>query len=147
MAEPTTTVGSLTAAISVVTLAALGVDYYSLLYGLVGALFGLSQVAAVARAASAAARAAAAVSHIAFSTILGASFGNAALAAFGTSNRALLIFGCLVGGYGAQLIVAAAVKATINRIALLGGGAGLDGQLPNDRPDEEVVEVEIRNER
>lgn len=130
MAEPiTTTAGSVTAAISVVTLALFGVDYYSLLYGLVGALVGLSQAAAMARLA--------AVVHIAMSTILGAAFGNAALALFGTTSRPLLIMGCLIGGAGAQLIVAAAIKAVLSRIELFGGGAGLDGRLPNQAQDDD----------
>lgn len=138
MAEPTsTTVAALAASLSGVTLALLGVDYYSLLYGMVGALFAvvhanniaptpppatpdvLSNVARVTKIIVGSGRV---VIYVAFSTLAGAVIGNAAVALIGGSNRSLIILGCLIGGAGAQAVVSATLNAALARIKRLGDG-------------------------
>lgn len=117
MAEPTSTAAAAAtyaAAASGVTLALLGVDYYSLLWGMVGAFLALGSAGSMGRRR--------AIVYVVLSTIVGAAIGNAAVAFFQVSSRPLLIIGSLVGGAGAQLLVAAMLKAAIARIEKLGGG-------------------------
>lgn len=103
MAEPTsTTLAGYAAAASGVTLALLGVDYHSLLYGFVGALLAISNSERMTRAR--------AVVYAVLSTLTGAVIGNAAVAFFETTNRSMLIFGCLIGGAGAQGFVYRFIK-------------------------------------
>jgi predicted lysophospholipase L1 biosynthesis ABC-type transport system permease subunit len=107
--EPTTpTAAALAASLSGVTLALLGVDYYSLLYANVGALMALHQAEAMGRVR--------AVIFVVLCTLVGAALGNAALALFGTTNRALLLVGCIIGGFGAQAILTRLLKHTLGRI-------------------------------
>ncbi len=114
--EPTTlTAGTLAAAASAITLALFGVDYYSLLYGFVGALLALSEAGTMGRRR--------AVIYVALSTLVGGAFGNAAVTFFGSTARPFLILGCLIGGAGAQLLVSALLTAALKRIEKLGGQA------------------------
>lgn len=109
MIDPTTsTVTAWAAALSGVTLAIFGVDYYSLLYGLVGAMMAMHQAETMARTR--------AVLYVALSTLVGAALGNGALALFGSTSKPLLIVGCIVGGAGAHVIVAALLRLALKRI-------------------------------
>lgn len=117
MLEPTTpALTALAASLSGVTLALLGVDYYSLLYGMVGALMALHQAEAMARTK--------AIIFVVLCTLVGAALGNAALALFGTTSRALLLVGCILGGFGAQAILARLLKSTLGRIDKTGDEGG-----------------------
>lgn len=114
MPEPTTTgVHALALALSTISLALLGVDYYSLLWSLVGALLALFQAEKMGRVRS--------VIYIALSTLVGAACGTGALSSISSTSRPLLIIGSLVGGFGAQVIVTALLRASVKRIEKLGG--------------------------
>lgn len=103
MAEPTSTTAAGYAAVaSGVTLALLGVDYHSMLYGFVGALLAISNSERMPKAR--------AVVYAILSTLTGAVIGNAAVAFFDTTNRSMLIFCCLIGGAGAQGFVYRFIK-------------------------------------
>ena len=113
MPEPaSTTAAAIAAAASGITLALLGVDYYSLLYGLIGALWAMSQAGAMTKVR--------AVVYVLMSTVVGAAIGSGGVALIGSSSRAVLILACLVAGAGAHLLVTAAVKAAVTRIESLG---------------------------
>jgi hypothetical protein len=117
MAEPTTTTAAgLAAALSATTLALLGVDYYSLLYGMVGAMS-----AAMAAQALPWVRM---LILVALSTLVGAILGNAAVALLGSTNGFLLKAGCIVAGFGAQPLLAKIVCAAMDRIGIAGRSEG-----------------------
>lgn len=113
MAEPTTTAGLIVGAISMATLALLGVDYYSLLWALVGALLALYQSESMGKVRT--------VIFILLSTLIGAACGTGALAFVNSESRPLLILASLVAGYGAQIVVTALLNAGVKRIEKLGG--------------------------
>jgi surface polysaccharide O-acyltransferase-like enzyme len=116
MIDPTTsTLTAWAATLSGVTLAVLGVDYYSLLYGLVGAMMAMHTAQVMTRLR--------AVLFVCLSTVVGAALGNGALAVAGSNNRALLIVGCIVCGASAQLLVSRLIAAAVARIDAMGGGA------------------------
>jgi predicted aconitase with swiveling domain len=95
--EPTTlTAGAIAAAVSAATMAFFGVDYYSLLYGLVGALLALPHVEQMGRGR--------AVAFVVLSTLAGAVIGNGFAAYVDSKSRPVLIMGCLVGGLVAQAL-------------------------------------------
>lgn len=101
--EPTTvTAGALAAAASAVTLALFGVDYYSLLYGFVGAALALSQAEAMGRSR--------AILYVSLSTLVGAVIGNVFVDWIDHKSRFYLIGSCLVGGIVAQALVAVLIK-------------------------------------
>lgn len=113
MAEPaTTTAASMAAAASGVTMALLGVDYHSVLYGLIGALIAVSQSQHTSRRR--------AVVSVVLSTVTGAVLGTAVVQALGLEGRASLLLGCIVGGAGAQALVLGLVRAVGSRIERLG---------------------------
>lgn len=114
MAEPTTA-ASVAAAASGVTMALLGVDYYSVLYGLIGALIAVGQAQHTSRWR--------AVASVVLSTITGAVLGTVVVEALSLTGRASLLLGCIVGGAGAQALVLALVKAAGERINRIGGRA------------------------
>lgn len=121
MPEPTTTVaGAIAAGASAISLALLGVDYYSLIWGMVGALLALYQAAKMGRVRS--------VIFVSLSTLVGAACGTGALSTFQSESRPLLIVCSLVAGFVAQLIVTALLRAGINRIDKLGGVTDIDKQ-------------------
>jgi hypothetical protein len=109
------TTGAFVAAASQVLLALFGVDYYAMLWAFVGSLFALGQAKMMTRRR--------AVAYVALSTLLGAALGTVFVEWAGTTHRAYLIFGSLLGGSGSQLIVPALVAGTINRIRTTLGGA------------------------
>lgn len=115
MAEPTTTLSAaaVAATISGFTSALLGVDYYSLIWGMVGALLALYQASPMGKVRS--------VVLVSISTLAGAACGTGAVDVMGSESRPLLIVASLVAGFGAQRIVAALLQTTLNRIEKLGG--------------------------
>lgn len=95
MPEPTAlTAGAIAAAFSAATMAFFGVDYYSLLYGLVGALLALPHAEAMGRAR--------AVLFVVLSTLAGAALGNALATWQQNTSKGFLFFSCLAGGIVAQ---------------------------------------------
>lgn len=114
MPEPTSsTATAIAAAASGVTLALFGVDYFSLLYGLVGAMVAVVNTAQMPWVK--------AVVFVVLSTLIGAVLGNAAVVVLGTTNRIMLILGCLIGGAGAFGLVAALIKIATGRLDRLSG--------------------------
>lgn len=115
MLDPTTsTITAWAAAFSGITLALFGVDYYSLLYGLVGAMLAMHQAEAMTRLR--------AVVYVVLSTLVGAALGSGALALFGVSSKPLLIVCSIVGGAGAHVIVSRLLKVALTRIDSMGEG-------------------------
>ena len=115
MAEPTTTaVAAVITAISAVTLALFGVDYYALLYALVGALLGLLSIKDPMSRVRA-------VFYVLLNTVVGAALGSALADAMGAKTQVLLSGICVVSGAGAQLLVARAIAALGARIDSFGG--------------------------
>ena len=110
MAEPTSTtaVAAYAAAASGITLAVLGVDYYSLVYGMVGAFLALGSAGDMGKGR--------AVAYVILSTIVGAALGTAAVEFFSVTSKAALFVGCVVGGAGSQTLVGAFIKAVVKRI-------------------------------
>lgn len=116
MPEPTTTttvIGALAGGVSTVTLALLGVDYYSLIWSMVGTLLALYQAEKMGRIRS--------VIFVVLSTLIGAALGSGLMDFSGSTSRRVLIAVSLVSGFGAHLIVTALLRAGINRIERLGG--------------------------
>jgi hypothetical protein len=114
MPAPTiTTADAIAAGASTITLALLGVDYYSLIWGMVGALLALYQAEKMGRVRS--------VIFISLSTLVGAACGTGALHTLESTSRPLLIVLSMVAGFGAQVIVTALLRAGLNRIDRLGG--------------------------
>lgn len=116
MIEPTTvTAAGVAAALSAITLALLGVDYYALLWGLVGAMLAMGQAAPMTRGR--------AIVYVVLSALAGAALGHALANFIGSVSRSVLIVGSLVGGAGAQIIIAALIRAVVTRVEKTGGGA------------------------
>lgn len=114
MIEPTSmTAASVAATLSGITLAMLGVDYYALLGGLVGAMLAMGQAAPMTRAR--------AVLYVVLSAIAGAMLGHGAVTLAGNTARPMLIICSLVAGAGAQALIAALIGAAIERIKKAGG--------------------------
>ena len=115
MPEPTTAgVHAFALALSALTMSLLGVDYYSLVWGMVGAQFALFQNdVPMGRVRS--------VIYIALSTLIGAAVGTGILSIFSSESRALLILVSLVGGFGAQKIVTELLNAGLARIGKMRG--------------------------
>ena len=114
MPEPTTTAAaSVAAAASGITMALLGVDYYSLLYGLIGALIAVGQSGHTSRWK--------AVASVILSTITGSVLGTVAVEALGLTGKPSLLLGCIVGGAGAQALVLGLVSAANSHIERIGG--------------------------
>jgi len=114
MPEPTTpVVAAIVTAASGITMALFGFDYYAMLYGFVGALLALTQADPMGRWRS--------MFFVGLSTMIGAAGGNAAYDFLGQHARSVLILLCIFSGAGAQLLVATALKAAVNRLNKLGG--------------------------
>lgn len=119
MPEPTATIaGALAAGASTVTMALLGVDHYSLVWGLVGALVALYQADTMGRVKS--------VVFVALSTLIGAAAGTGVQAWFETTSRPLLIVASMTGGFGAQAIITTVLRIGLEwldriKVKLLGG--------------------------
>lgn len=119
MIEPTTqTVAALAASLSGIALALLGVDYYSLLYGMVGAMFALYEAVPMGRWR--------AVLFVILSTVAGAALGEGLIGVLVIKSKSLIFVGCIVCGYGTQAILARLLRRGLARI---------DGE-PAAKPDE-----------
>jgi crotonobetainyl-CoA:carnitine CoA-transferase CaiB-like acyl-CoA transferase len=95
MPEPTSaSLAAFAAGLSAVTLALFGVDYYSLLYALIGALLALARSEQMGRGR--------AVVYVLLATFAGAVLGNLAAAQLASPSRFVAIGACLVGGIVAQ---------------------------------------------
>jgi crotonobetainyl-CoA:carnitine CoA-transferase CaiB-like acyl-CoA transferase len=95
MPDPTSaSLAALAAGLSTVTLALFGVDYYSLLYALIGALLALARSEQMGRGR--------AVAYVLLATLTGAVLGNLVAAQLLNPPRILAISACLVGGIVAQ---------------------------------------------
>jgi hypothetical protein len=117
MTEPTTTISSIVAALSMLTTALFGIDYYSILWGMLGALLAASQAPPSERWR--------AMVSVVLSTLVGAVFGEAAIAALvlmfpGGNVRPILFFACTLGGYGGAVLVTGCVDAVLSRIKNMG---------------------------
>lgn len=115
MAEPTSAVAAagFAASVSSVTLALLGVEYYALVWGLVGASMAMGRASGMTWGR--------AVVYATLSTLVGAATGHGALAILDSRNQTVLILFSLIGGAGAQELVARAVAAVARRIDKAGG--------------------------
>lgn len=107
------TLAALVGAISSATVTLLGVDYYAVLWGFVGAMLALTQVERMERRR--------ALVYVALSTLIGAACGTAAIAYTNQPVRAFLILASIVGGFGANVIISALLQVALNRIKGLGG--------------------------
>lgn len=116
MVEPTSTAGvnALVLAISAATMALLGVDYYSLVWGMFGAQVALFQNQATMGRVRA-------LVYVALSTLVGAAVGTGTAAFLASKSQPLLILVSLVGGFGAQKIVTALLDAGLARVKKMGG--------------------------
>ena len=112
-------ISALVATLSAITLALLGVDYHSVLYGLVGALFALYEAERMTRVR--------AFFFVILSTLGGAILGNALLSAVGASNKFVLLAGCIVCGFGALAILARLLNRGLKTIDNMPAAAGDDG--------------------
>lgn len=101
MTDPNHFFNGLAVALSAATLALLGLDHLSVIWGFIGALFAAFQAERMGRAR--------AILFVVLSTLGGAALGNGLLAAAGVqqpAGRLMLYLACLVGGYGAQALLA-----------------------------------------
>ena len=117
MTEPTTTIASSVAAVSMMTTALFGFDYHSMVWGLLGAL-----IAARQGPSSEWLRAMAAAL---LSMLVGAAFGEAAIAGLalifpGGNVKPILFFACIIGGYGGATLVIRCLDAVFARVKVLG---------------------------
>jgi hypothetical protein len=105
MPEPTSaTIAATLAGLSAITLALFGVDYYSLLYALIGAMFALfkSEQMSWGRA----------VVYVLLATLAGAVLGNLAAGYVAVNPPRLVLIGfCGAGGLLAQAIASALLQA------------------------------------
>lgn len=114
MSEPTSFITLAVGAISAVTLTLVGVDYYGIVWALLGALYNVygrqspdSKLKTTA--------------FIILSTLIGAGLGMAAAAVIGVTVKIVASVCCLIGGYGIQQILESLKKATTSRIDRMGG--------------------------
>lgn len=114
MTEPTLA-ATIAAAFSTTTLALFGVDYYALLWGFIGALIALSQADAMPRNKAA--------TFVTLSTFAGAAIGGVMVWLLPASPPSVQIFTSMVGGFGSQLIVKAAMDGIARALGGLNGGA------------------------
>ena len=112
--EPTTGAHAIALTVSTASIALLGVDHYSLIWGMVGALTALFvKEDSMGRVRS--------VIYIALSMLVGAAVGTGVLSFFNSESRGMLIVASLIAGFGAQKIVTALLSAGIARIEKIGG--------------------------
>jgi len=118
MAEPmTTTTTGLVAwfsSLSAVTLALVGVDYYALVWGLVGAMFARGHADEMKSRWRA-------VFYIVLSTCVGAAIGTGMQALLAEASRPVLIVFSLAGAAGAQRLLDALVSMLERRIEAVAG--------------------------
>jgi hypothetical protein len=106
--EPTSQAAAFAASASAITLALLGVDHLSIIWGLVGALFALYEADRMPRSR--------ALLFVVLSTLAGAALGNGALALAGTTSKGLLLVACIVCGYGTQALLARLLRRGLHQI-------------------------------
>lgn len=107
------TVQDITAALSAALFALLGVDYYSLLWGAIGAFYVLFQnETPMGRLRS--------TIYVTLATLVGAALGTAGGAAIGSESRALLNVLSLIGGFGSQKIVSTLLQSVVTRLTKKG---------------------------
>lgn len=111
----TSSAAAISAALSATTLALIGVEYFALLWGLIGALLAMGGAASMTRFR--------AIVYVALSTLVGAAIGHGVLAFMDSTSRPALILGSLIGGYGAQELIKRAMDAITKRIDKTIGGA------------------------
>jgi crotonobetainyl-CoA:carnitine CoA-transferase CaiB-like acyl-CoA transferase len=114
MIEPTSQAAAFAASLSAITLALLGVDHLSIIYGLVGALFALYEAERMERGR--------AMVFVVLSTLAGAAMGNGALALLGSGSKGVLLVSCIVCGYGTQALLARLLRRGLNQIDKDDGG-------------------------
>jgi hypothetical protein len=103
MTETSAGLAAIVATVSATLLAVFGVDYYSLLGGLVGAMLALGASQSMSRGG--------AVLFVMLSMFAGAVIGSVAATYFAHPPRALVIGLCIVGGVVAQAIASALLAA------------------------------------
>ena len=117
MAEPTSTAAaSFAAVLGGISLDLLGVPYHAIVWGFVGALVTMSQMATMPRGK--------AFVFGLLSTLTGAALGSFGADFFGLQSKAALIVGSLVGGAGAFALIG----ALVNRAAAFAAGGKLPGK-------------------
>jgi hypothetical protein len=123
MAEPTTTSATLitfASGLSAVTLALFGVDYYAILWGLVGAMFARTRADQLTLMR--------AVLYVALATFVGAAIGTGMQALLAQSSRPVLVLCSLAGGWGSQRLMDSLVAMIERKLDAIGAspkeGAG-----------------------
>ena len=113
--EPATSgVKAIVIGLSGVAMSLLGVDYYSLIWAMVGALWALFlNTERMGRVRS--------VIYVSLSTCIGAAVGTAGVSLLTSESRALLIVLSMVVGFGAHRVMSALLASTLQRIDKLGG--------------------------
>lgn len=115
--DPTSaSAAAFSAAASAISMALFGVDYYSLVWGFLGALLALTQAARMERMQ--------AMVYVTLSTFVGAMCGSFVTDYYSLKSRLWLLALCLFFGLVAQAIVAAVFKAAPGLAAGLIGGVG-----------------------
>jgi hypothetical protein len=117
MTEPitTTSVAGLAAAFGGITMSLLGVPYLAVVWGFVGALVTMMQMATMPKPR--------AFVFGLLSTLAGAALGTFGVEVLGAQGRAALVLGSLVGGAGAFALIAALVR----RATVFAGGQKIGG--------------------
>lgn len=114
MTEPTTFAAVVVTAISAVTMSMLGIDYYGLVWALLGALYNVyNRQSADSKTRTTA--------FVVLSTIIGAGLGMAAASVLAITVKIVASVCCLIGGYAIQQILDSLKKAASARIEQSGG--------------------------
>ncbi|WP_017756862.1 putative holin [Pseudacidovorax intermedius] len=109
--EPTSNVvACIAASASTLAMAMPGVDYYALIWGLIGALLALYQAERMGRIRS--------LVFVALSTLVGAACGTAATEFIGSSRPVLIVLS-LIAGFGAQVLVTTLLRALLSHVGKL----------------------------
>lgn len=104
MTEPVTSTAAagVAAIVGGITMDLLGVPYHAVVWGFVGALVTMSQLASMSKPQ--------AVVYGLLSTLSGAALGTFGVELLGLQSRAALVLGSLIGGAGAFAVIGALVK-------------------------------------
>lgn len=104
------------AGISTYTMALFGIDYYSLVYALLGAMLLLSSHKKTTKLR--------AVGFVLLSAVTGAAMGTALIEYVGTTSKSALFVAAMVCGGGALWLLKTMLDALTNRIKQAGGTIG-----------------------